>query len=380
MKHRLSLLFFVLAQLLVTRQPVFAWDWAFFDFFQIPFTARSAALGGIHAASAGGVEALFSNPAGYRASQPDLSLAQGMVGIYDSGPSLIAQALAGEPPGISTTRRASLNLVGPLFFGYVGDGLGFGLFNNTKIRSWTPGPSTSGYSILEEDLVFISGYAFSIPLPEAWKSTLDVGFSIPLFVAARSDSSKVALDALTSSLTLMDLIGNEKFTLASGAGLEAGVLYSFADTFSVGIVARNLAMVAHNRYTSFLTFMAGEVPATLNVPLPLDLTIGILWSPPLERVAPFLDGFTLMLDYRNALDFLVYPDGATNPLLHISAGVEVQLLNILYLRAGFYQLLPSFGLDLDLSIFKLSIAVVGRELSKDPGGYPLYGYLFGLSF
>jgi hypothetical protein len=112
----------------------------------------------------------------------------------------------------------------------------------------------------------------------------------------------------------------------------------------------------------------------------MDLTIGVLWNPPVKQLIPFLDGFSLMLDYRNAIDFLTYADRATNPLLHISAGVELQLLRILYLRAGFYQMLPSFGVELNLTLFRVNLAMVGRELSQQPGGYPIYGYLLGLRF
>ncbi len=379
MKRRIALVLFFLFPLLLTGQPLSAWDWAFFDLFQIPFSARAASLGGTHAAAVDGVGTLFGNPAGFRSVEPEVSLAQGMLSIYDSGPTIIDEVLIDEPPGTSATRRAGLDLLGPLFFGYVGNGLGFGLFNNTKIRYWTWGAFPRGYSVVEEDLVFISGYAFAIPLPASWNSTLDLGFSLPLFAAARSDSTKDVRGLLTSSLTPIELIATEPFTIASGAGVEAGILYSYGNVFSVGIVARNLAIVAQRRYSSFLDYESGAPPATRNVPIPLDFTVGILWSPPVKDLIGFLDGFSLMLDYRYAFDFLSYPAFATDPLLHISAGVELRMLRILYLRVGFYQLLPSFGLELDLSLFKLSMAMIGRELSTQPGGYPIYGYMLGLT-
>jgi hypothetical protein len=79
-------------------------------------------------------------------------------------------------------------------------------------------------------------------------------------------------------------------------------------------------------------------------------------------------------------DFLIYPPGATNPLLHIGAGLEIRLFQILRLQAGYFQCLPSGGLSVDLSLFKLSMVVFGREATTAPWGYPVYGYALGLEF
>ena len=87
-----------------------------------------------------------------------------------------------------------------------------------------------------------------------------------------------------------------------------------------------------------------------------------------------------MVDYHDMFDFLIYPPASTHPLLHIGVGCELQLLEIVYLRAGFYQCLPSAGLGIDLSLFTLNMAIFGRELSREPGGYPIYGYMIGLEF
>jgi hypothetical protein len=379
MNRRTVCLLLILCQALLAGQRLSAWDGTFFDLLQIPFSARSAALGGTHVALVDGVGTLFGNPAGFRSAEPELKVAESLVSIYDSGPSIINEVLLGEPPGSSATRRAAVDVLGPLFFGYVGNGLGFGIFNNTKVRYWTWGPYPQGYSIAEEDFVLISGYSFGIPLPAAWDSTLDVGFTVPLFASARSDSTKDIRGLLTSQLTLMGLIATEPFTIATGAGIEVGTLYSLGKVFSVGVVARNLGIVAQRQYDTFLSFAAAGQPAVRNVPLPMDLTVGIMWSPPVKDWIGFLDGFSLMVDYRNAIDFLTYTAAATDPLLHISAGVELQLLKILYLRAGFYQMLPSFGLELDLTLFKVNLAMIGRELSTKPGGYPIFGYMLGLT-
>jgi hypothetical protein len=381
MKRRILNICLFAASLLMVAPRLHAWDGAFFDLFQIPYSVEAAALGGIHAAFADGVDTLFSNPAGFRSAEPELSIAQMTLSIYDSALSIVDEVLTGDPAGGGTImRRAGLNLLGPLFIGYVGDGLGFGLFNNTTVRYWAWGQYPGARSVILESLVFIGGYAFRIPLPEAWNSTLDLGFSIPVFIAGRSDSTKDVRGIFASLLTPTDLVINEPLTMGKGIGIEVGILYSLGKVFSAGIVARNLAYVTANTYTTMLGFFSGDSPTSRDVPLPIDVTVGLLWSPPVNRFINFMDSLSLMADYHNIFDFLTYERAATNPLLHIGIGLELQMLEILRLRTGFYQFLPSAGLSIDLTIFTLNFAVFGRELSQEPGGYPIWGYLIGLSF
>jgi hypothetical protein len=94
----------------------------------------------------------------------------------------------------------------------------------------------------------------------------------------------------------------------------------------------------------------------------------------------YIDGFTILADYNDIFDFLIYPPGARHPLLHIGLGIEITLLEVVKLRAGFYQLLPSGGISLDLSFFTIDVAVFGRELSAKPWTTPVYGYMAGIRF
>jgi hypothetical protein len=112
----------------------------------------------------------------------------------------------------------------------------------------------------------------------------------------------------------------------------------------------------------------------------MDISVGIRWNPPIKMLVNAIDGFNLVADYNDMFDFLIYPPGARNPLLHVGLGMEITLLKIVKLRAGFYQLLPSGGLSLDLSFFTLDLAVFGRELSAQPWTTPVYGYMAGIRF
>ncbi len=361
--------------------PLHAWDGAFFDLFKIPYSVSAAQLGGIHAAYVDGVDTLFGNPAGFRSAEPRISFGQVTISGYDSILSVVDNVLTGDPAvGGPVIQRAGANLMGPLALAYVGNGLGFGIFSDTTERYWAWGPYPYARSEIYQNLVFISGYAFRIPLPQSWNSTLDLGFSVPVFVTARSDSALDVRGVIGSAITLRDLVITQPLTMAKGIGIEGGILYSIGDIFSAGIVFRNLAYVSTNTYSSLQAFLGGEISPSSDVPLPFDLTAGFLVNIPINRLTPALNRLTIMADYSNIFDFLTYPAGATNPLLHMGIGVELQMLDILMLRGGFYQMQPAGGISIDLTVFTLNLAVFGRELSQQVGGYPIWGYLIGLTF
>jgi hypothetical protein len=347
MKRRTTAVFFILTLGTLLPWQLAAWDGAFFDLFQIPFSAREAALGGVHAALADDLTTLVSNPAGFRSAGPEFSLAEMTFSIYDSAPSLLDEVITSQPSTTPDLRRATMNLMGPLFIGYVGDGLGFGLFSSTNVRTWTWGAYPAGRSVIQQNLVVVAGYSFRIPFPEEWQSTLDLGFTIPVFVTARSDTAKDVRGIFTSSITPPAVVADQPFTMAEGVSAE---------------------------------FLAGGLPNTRNTPLPMDISAGLKWSPPIKNLFRSIDGLSLMADYHDIFDFVFYPPAARNPLLHIGIGLEMQILQIVKLRAGFYQCLPSGGIELDLSLFKLNVAVFGRELTSQPWGYPVYGYMIGVRF
>ena len=112
----------------------------------------------------------------------------------------------------------------------------------------------------------------------------------------------------------------------------------------------------------------------------MDISLGVRWSPPAKMLIRSVDGFSVVADYNDIFDFVFYPQAARNPLLHFGLGVEVTLLKVVKLRAGFYQLLPSGGVSLDLSFLTFDVAVFGRELSTQPWTNPVYGYMAGIRF
>ncbi len=356
---------------------------------------RMNAMGGTHVAFADGLDSLITNPAAFRKTPPVLALSALDLGL--SGPifdiaSVIIESMANSNPqsvllsenvmNMLKSLYASMNVIGPITFGYVGRGLGFGFFSNSYINFSSTGTVPTITSEVEQDFLFSGGYTFRIPLPKEWNSTLDFGILLKAFVRGQIEitSSILELFSLLNNPSI-NIIYSQPFTLGIGIGIDSGLLYSYGERFSFGIVGKNLyAPTLDNRYDTFQSFLNSETPTMTNGIVPVDLSAGIMLSPYLGPVELYVSNLKLFLDYGDILDFVTHPATAKNPILHIGVGAEVVLLEILSLRAGFYDGLFSAGLGLDLTFFRLNMAMYGRELSTEPGLRPVYNLMIGIDF
>jgi len=355
---------------------------------QIP-SARTAALGGRHAALTDDAGTLFSNPAGFRTAEPGFSVAS--IGVELSGPifDMTSLLLSGSSPDLGSedvqdlmrNLYAGLNLPGPVTFAYVGNGLGFGIYNNTGISFSTQGTLPTVTTEMKEEFIFAGGYSFRIPLPESWNSSLDLGALLSASAVGTSEVKKDLLSLYDAFNDPLGLIFNEPFELILGIGVDLGLLYSFGDRLAVGIVGRNLyAPNLVRGYASYQDFLDSSSPSTSRELTAIDLSAGVLYRPAWRFLERYVSDLKLMLDYEDILDFLTHPATSTNPLLHIGLGCELELLDILYLRGGFYQALFSAGLGLDLSVITFNLSMYGRELSPEPGLQPVYNVIISLEY
>jgi hypothetical protein len=374
-------LFLVAAALLILCfPPAYGWENSFFGFFETSTSARAAAMGGLHSALADDAGTLFSNPAGLRSVERELKVAEVTLNFYDAAAEIAAETLF-DTPGSPGDRRATYSLWGPLAFSYVRQGRGFGIFSSSNVYLHTWGASPDASVVMEDNLVIIGARAFRIPLPEKSRSTLDVGLSLVGFATLRGHYDFDPRQIIQGSATIEDMLAaSGNFYRVFGGGVEFGVLYAYGKLFSIGLSGKNLALEQGRDFASIQDFLtSGTSQVWYNV-LPLDLTAGLFFRPPLGGLSRIISDLVIAADYHDILDFLIYPDAATNPLLHLGLGLELKLLEIISLRAGYYQCLPSVGMGLDLTLFKLNLAYFGRELSADPGGYPVYCYTIGIEF
>jgi hypothetical protein len=358
-------------------------------------SARLAALGGTHAALADDITVLLTNPAAFRSVTPQLSIAELSANL--SGPvfsiaDLVLRITGGADPltlladtsvqSLLTSLDARGTLNGPLSFGYVGNGLGFGFFNASEVSFSTEGTVPTMTASIQEDLAFVGGYAFRIPLPAAWKSTLDAGLSLKAMArgSVTLSESILGIFSLLASPSPATILG-QPFVLDVGFGVDAGVLYTWNSMLSFGIVGRDLyAPVVRNTYLSLTSFTSGGTPTISYGLAPLALDAGVSFAPPLGALSAYLSGLKVSLDYTDILDFLTHPATASNPILHVGLGVEAVLLDILALRGGLGDGYFSAGLGLNLTAFRLNVTMYGSELSTEPGLRPAYNLLVGFEF
>jgi hypothetical protein len=356
-------------------------------------SARMSALGGPHAALNDDLSTLFHNPAGFNTPEPEMSFAE--ITAHVGGPlfdiaGIIADAASGGTDVLTSPQTLDLmrglytsaTVLGPVAFGYVGNGLGFGIFNTTRATIENKKPLTLTSSIGEQ-LIMCGGYSFRIPLPEKTNSTLDAGLLLKgsLRGSFEIEKSFLQVPSLISSIG-PSLLNKQPFDFVTAIGFDVGLRYSYNEVFTVGIAGRNIfTPTLRSSYDSVNKFLGNNKPdSTTTGIVPLDLSVGTLFSPRLEGAERILSDLKIMLDYNDILDFLTHPETSKHPLLNLGLGVELGLLEILSLRAGFYEGLFAAGIGLDLHFFTLNTSMFGRELSSEPGMRPVYNMMVGLEF
>ena len=351
--------------------------------FSMP-SARMSALGGPHAASVSGVDAIFENPAGFVAEETEFSF--GAIVVNPAGPvfDMAGLMLSG---GDLLTGAAGLfddsgrlyfqaDLLGPLSFAYAGKGLGFGLFNRTVATVNAASLFNVAYSASEE-IMLAGGYAYRFALGDG--HTIDLGIMPKSFI--RASVGDVA--SLTDIMALVSDPGSllaSPLTMVSGVGFDAGVQWTYRRSLTVGFVAHDAyspAMVTtYDSYEAFADSPSSGVSAYAVVPA--VLSVGAAYDVPWPLLGRLGADLLVLVDYTDLLDlFSALP---RNPILNVSFGAELTLLDILSLRAGVKDALPTAGFGIDLSVFTFSLAMYGEELGLEPGSRPVFNLLVAFEF
>jgi hypothetical protein len=377
-KPALAALLFVLPMFLYAQEisPVF------------PPSPRMAALGGPHAASVQGVDAIFENPAGFAVEGRTInvsSLVPLVTGpVFDIANLVMGggDIATGIPNILDPAGRlyVQLDLAGPLSFSYVGSGLGFGLYNRT-IATINAASILNASLTIQEDLLLAGGYAHRLLLGDG-RHVVDLGIMPKGFMR-----SLVTVDG--SIEDLMDVMGNpgslmsgSTFSVVSGIGFDAGARWSPSDSFALGLVIRDAYSPAIiTEYSDLDAFRQDPSAAKLSTEyskVPTDLSIGVAYYAPFAAFRRLGIDMSVYLDYRDILN--LFAPVPRNPILNVGLGTEVILLDILSFRAGVNDALPAAGFGLDLSFFTLSLAMYGSELGLDPGKRPAYNVVVALDF
>ena len=347
-------------------------------------SARENAMGGVHSALADDFSSLFSNPAGFAGAREELSFAELTTTVYGPVFDIIdsVQTYLGPTEKLDISDligpagfNAGADITGPLSFGWVGRGLGFGLFNRSTVHANAPGTSLS--AMASEDLMMVGGYAFRFSPSE--NHLFDVGFLGKGYIRG-------SLSLSASIFTVTDLAsGNpmedKPFFATAGVGLDLGLRYEYRSLLTVAVVCHDAYSPSSvSEYTSAMDFISGdtEVVSTEYGLISPRLDAGISFTPRFAALDRYFSGLIFLLDYRDFLDLL--NPIPRNPILNAAIGMELVVLDALSLRAGIADALPSLGLGLDLTFMRMDFAMRGMELGLDPGKNPTFAFDLGLLF
>lgn len=351
--------------------------------FSLP-VARFGAMGGSHAALDDDYSLLFANPAALDGADPRFFAAQ--VGARATGPLFdIAQAFIGGGSLIGNfitvlaandyRLYAAADVAGPLSFGYVGRGIGFGLFNRTSAT--VDASSISSVRLgAWEDVLLIGGYAFGIDLGTHHR--LQAGILAKGF--ARGGVAKT-----TDALSLMNVVADPlglAFSLTTGIGVDVGLRWEWSAGLSAGLACRDLySPVLVSSYSSvqgFLDDPKNNGTGSEDAEIARDLAFGLAWTMQPGGLWGIVDGLVIAIDYNHILDVLEpFP---RNPILNLGIGMEARILDIVALRAGIGEGYPNAGVSLDLSVMRLNVSFLGSELGREPGSRPAFNLMTSLEF
>ena len=355
------------------------------DLYERPITIispTSSALGGPHVTMNDGFSSLMNNPAGFYSSESEFSIAEVTLGlkgpVFDIANLIVSDDLA-DIPSLLQGIYTGIDMLGPISFGYVGEGLGFGIYTNSYTTMSSSGPLTVKAD-LGSEVILVGGYSMRLPLSLPEAHLVDAGMLL-------KGTFRGELSFEDSALNIMNMIDvntitSEPFSFITGIGIDLGLRYSYQNMITVGLVGRDIySPTLHNVYSNISDFASGSTPIdTLNGIVPFALDLGVMYSPDFESKNLFISDIKVYLDYYDALDFWLYPGLAVNPILHVGIGTEISMLGILDVRVGFNQGLISAGLGLDLYYFKMNLAMFGTELSTEPGLQPVYNMQLGFEF
>ena len=273
---------------------------------------------------------------------------------------------------------AGFDMAGPLSFGYVGEGLGFGLFNTTSFS--LNAASISSIKVdLHEDVLVVGGYAYRFNLGGG--HALDAGLLAKGFVRGEISEEKGLFEV--ESLMDPSALLSSPFTLTTGIGLDAGLRWNWEERVAVGLVCRDAYSPALvSKYSDISSFISNpassHIPPTVYSKIDPNLALGASWSPDLGALGHYVDGLTLAADYSDILD--LFSPLPRNAILNVGIGAEVRLLEIMTVRLGIKEALLQAGMGFDLGGTRVSATAFGRELGLEPGSRPIYDLLISFEF
>jgi hypothetical protein len=360
-------------------------------------STASRGLGGSHVAYTDNIYSLFVNPAALQwanermvfdftvgfvgpidklvKSETQKSIKDIMKSFGDKDTGSMTRAFTGLT-GIVEGGKLPLgfDLRGPFSFGYTANGLGIGLFSHLTLDTRLIGTDVD--ATVYYDFTLPIGMSFNIV--KLKDHELSAGLVLKPFGRVFVTQEMSALDFMDFDMDKLDL----RMPVIAGGGADLGLMYRFKKDLVLGLTAKDVYTVGYKVYDVADALDIGSGSSTSSTTdttyrIPMALNAGFAYT---FRPANSLY-IALMADWGNLQNVFTWDDRAhRNPLLDIGAGLELGLFNFLKFRAGIHEMLPSVGFGLEPAVFKLNLALYGKELGGEPGVNSTMGAELSITF
>ncbi len=348
-------------------------------------SARNSSIGGLHAALTDEYSTIFNNPAGFRGVKSDFTVSELTFKISGPVSTMILAAQGGDLQQVLSDLGSSnigFELAGPISIGKIDRNMAFCVINAFDVDIFVPDLTQDAEINGRFDLGGAFGYSFGIDLEKA-NSQLNFGFLAKLFLRSEMNITKSFGDILAAFDDITSLFSPDSLPLGIGfgVGIDIGMKFIWNNTISVGLAVRDIyTPVFMFNFDSLTTMIGGEGAQFEYSAIPSDYSIGFMFSPQVSLFNGLVGNIKVMLDYNDIFDFALNSANKRHILLHLGLGLEFTVFDVLALRIGLYDGLPTAGIGLDFHIFKFNFAMFGSELSSQPGMMSVYNLMIGLEF
>jgi hypothetical protein len=264
-----------------------------------------------------------------------------------------------------------IELRGPFNAGYVANGLGIGLFNRVFLDARVIGTDIDADAYAD----VILNYGMSFNIVRLKDHALTAGFALRPFVRVMT----------SMETSVLDLAGKKDFDIAvpliAGGGVDLGLLYRFKRDLAFGFTADDVytaGVKMSDLYGKSPSDTLYRVPYSLNVGLSYTFHLADVWETAPQALQLFYAA--AMLDWHRLNHVFSWNDHThRNPILDLGVGLELGFFNILKLRLGIYDMLPSAGIGVELAAFKIDFSAYGKELGNEPGRFTTTAYDLSIS-
>jgi hypothetical protein len=343
-----------------------------------PF-ARLSALGGSHVGLDADFSSLFVNPAAFAGAEPKKNFAEISFDVIYVD--LIYKMIFTDDPlaemrdALTDHFEATLDVGGPVAFGGVGPNYGWGLFNVSRLEAvWDRQTIYMLTPSLSEEFMFAGAYGFGLYRGDT--ARLDLGLTGKIFLRMGWISEATYLQEIKY---LINNLAEMPFEVQLGAGFDIGLRWTLFESLSFGLVFYDpFAPVQVTKYSRASKVDDQEMIAQGTVPVTPRASAGISWRVVSQFWHYYFSDITFSVDYVGLLENIA--EKPRDPILNISAGVEIRMLEVFSIRGGFFGMQPAGGLGINFTFMNIDLALYAEELGVHPYSYPTTAMTINISF